>query len=203
VKAFGCPVYQHKESGAHYPISALTDQQTFAWGEATLQFLATPGHTPDGMSALIFDKASKTKPCAILTGDTLFVGSIGRPDLMGGAMAASTLAGMSYDTWQNKLAKLDDSVIVLPAHGAGSLCGAHLRDEPSSTIGTERATNPYLQHTGRNDFSPGWTSRGASIFQTQCPHESGRSPAGGLERAIAPGTGAGQDADRHQHLICG
>ena len=152
VKACGCPVYQHKESGAHYAITALSDQQTLPWGEASLQFLTTPGHTPDGMSALIFDKANKTKPCAILSGDTLFVGSIGRPDLMGGTMAASTLAGMSYDTWKNKLAKLDDSVIVLPAHGAGSLCGAHLRDEPSSTIGAERATNPYLQHTGKNDF---------------------------------------------------
>ena len=151
-KAVGCPVFQNKESGAQYTITALSDQQTLPWGEATLQFLSTPGHTPDGMCALVFDKASKTTPCAILTGDTLFVGSIGRPDLMGGAMAASTLAGMSYDTWKNKLSKLADSVIVLPAHGAGSLCGAHLRDEPSSTIGTERATNPYLQHTSRNDF---------------------------------------------------
>ena len=152
VKAFACPIYQSKESGASYTITALSDQQTLPWGEATLQFLATPGHTPDGMCALVFDKLDKSTPRAILTGDTLFVGSIGRPDLMGGTLAASSLAGMSYDTWKNKLAKLDDSVIVLPAHGAGSLCGAHLRDEPSSTIGTERTSNPYLQHTGKNDF---------------------------------------------------
>jgi hydroxyacylglutathione hydrolase len=151
-KAAGCPVFQNKESGAHYAFTPLSDQQTLPWGEATLQFLATPGHTPDGMCALVFDKANKTTPCAVLTGDTLFVGSIGRPDLMGGTLSASTLAGMSYDTWKNKLSKLADSVIVLPAHGAGSLCGAHLRDEPSSTIGIERATNPYLQHTSRNDF---------------------------------------------------
>jgi len=151
-KALGCPVYQNKESGAKYAITALSDQQTIPWGEATLQFLATPGHTPDGMCALVFDKADKAKPRAVLTGDTLFVGSIGRPDLMGGTMSAATLAGMSYDTWKNKLAKLDDSVIVLPAHGAGSLCGAHLSDEPSSTIGTERASNPYLLHAARNDF---------------------------------------------------
>ncbi|MBM4163807.1 MAG: MBL fold metallo-hydrolase [Lentisphaerae bacterium] len=151
-KAFGCPVYQSRESGAKYPIAALSDQQTLKWGEVTLQFLATPGHTPDGMCALVFDTADTATPRAILTGDTLFVGSIGRPDLLGGTMAAATLAGMGYDTWKNKLSKLDDSVIVLPAHGAGSLCGAHLRDEPSSTIGTERATNPYLQHTGRNNF---------------------------------------------------
>ena len=151
-KALGCPVYQSKESGAKYAINALSDQQAVPWGEVTLQFLSTPGHTPDGMSALVFDKNDKAKPRAILTGDTLFVGSIGRPDLMGGTLAASALAGMSYDTWMNKLAKLDDGVIVLPAHGAGSLCGAHLRDEPSSTIGTERTSNPYLQHKARNDF---------------------------------------------------
>ena len=152
MKALGCPVYQSRESGAKYAINALSDQQTVPWGEGTLQFLSTPGHTPDGMCALVFGKSDKVKPLAILTGDTLFVGSIGRPDLMGGTMAASALAGMSYDTWVNKLAKLDDNVVVLPAHGAGSLCGAHLRDEPSSTIGTERASNPYLQHKSRNDF---------------------------------------------------
>ncbi len=151
-KALGCPIYQNRESGAKYPITVLSDRQTLPWGEVTLQFLATPGHTPDGMCALVFDKADKAQPRAILTGDTLFVGSIGRPDLLGGTMSAATLAGMGYDTWKNKLAKLDDSVIVLPAHGAGSLCGAHLSDEPASTIGAERATNPYLQHTGRNDF---------------------------------------------------
>ncbi len=151
-KALGCPVYQNKECGAKYAITALSDGQTIPWGEVTLQFVTTPGHTPDGMCALVFDKVDRAKPCAILTGDTLFVGSVGRPDLMGGTMSAATLAGMSFDSWTAKLAQLDDSVIVLPAHGAGSLCGAHLRDEPSSTIGAERATNPYLQHKGKNDF---------------------------------------------------
>lgn len=151
-KAVGCPVYQNKDSGAKYKIKALSDGQSISWGEVVLKFMSTPGHTPDGMCALVFSKDNKLTPKAILTGDTLFVGSIGRPDLMGGAVAAATLAGMSYDTWTNKLSKLDDSVVVLPAHGAGSLCGVHLSDEPSSTIGTERATNPYLQHKSKNDF---------------------------------------------------
>ncbi|MBU4315865.1 MAG: MBL fold metallo-hydrolase [Proteobacteria bacterium] len=151
-KVVGCPVYQNKDSGAAYKINALSDEQMIPWGEVTLQFLGTPGHTPDGMSMLVFGKDDRATPKAILTGDTLFVGSIGRPDLMGGTMAAATLAGMSYDTWKNKLSKLDDGVVVLPAHGAGSLCGAHLRDEPSTTIGTERKTNPYLEHKGKNDF---------------------------------------------------
>lgn len=151
-KAVGCPIYQSKDSGAVYKINALSDGQTIPWGEVTFHFLSTPGHTPDGMCMLVFGKDERVNPKVILTGDTLFVGSIGRPDLMGGTMAAATLAGMSYDTWTNKLSKLDDGVVVLPAHGAGSLCGAHLRDEPSSTIGTERKTNPYLQYKGKNDF---------------------------------------------------
>jgi glyoxylase-like metal-dependent hydrolase (beta-lactamase superfamily II)/rhodanese-related sulfurtransferase len=152
VQELDCPVYQNKESGALYKINALSDGQTIPWGNTTLQVLSTPGHTPDGMSMLVFGTDDRSIPKAILTGDTLFIGSIGRPDLMGGTMAAATLASMSYDTWHNKLSKLDDSVIVLPAHGAGSLCGVHLRDEPSSTIGTERTTNPYLLHKGRSDF---------------------------------------------------
>ena len=151
-RTVGCPVYQNKDSGALYDINELSDGQSLPWGEVGLEFLSTPGHTPDGMSALVFAKDDKITPKAILTGDTLFVGSIGRPDLMGGTVAAATLAGMSFDTWTHKLSKLDDGIVVLPAHGAGSLCGAHLRDEPSSTIGTERATNPYLQHKGKNDF---------------------------------------------------
>ncbi|MBI9090587.1 MAG: MBL fold metallo-hydrolase [Desulfobacterium sp.] len=151
-KRVGCPIYQSRDSGAVYDITALSHGQSIPWGEVRLQFLGTPGHTPDGMSVLVFGKADTVTPKAILTGDTLFVGSIGRPDLMGGSVPAATLAGMAYDTWTDTLAKLDDGVVVLPAHGAGSLCGAHLRDEPSSTIGTERATNPYLRHKGRNDF---------------------------------------------------
>jgi rhodanese-related sulfurtransferase/glyoxylase-like metal-dependent hydrolase (beta-lactamase superfamily II) len=150
VHAVGCPIYQNKTSGAQYPIQALEDGALLPLGEATLQFIASPGHTPDGMVALVLDK--NKRPSALLSGDTLFVGSIGRPDLMGGTLAAADLAGMSFDTWHNKLSKLDDGVVVLPAHGAGSLCGAHLSDEPSSTIGAERTSNPYLQHTGKNDF---------------------------------------------------
>jgi glyoxylase-like metal-dependent hydrolase (beta-lactamase superfamily II)/rhodanese-related sulfurtransferase len=150
VHALGCPIFQNRASGAQYPIEALDDGTTLSWGEATLRFIATPGHTPDGMCMLVSDK--NKRPSALLTGDTLFVGSVGRPDLMGGTMAAADLAGMSFDTWHNKLSKLDDHVVVLPAHGAGSLCGAHLSDEPSSTIGAERSSNSYLQHAGKNDF---------------------------------------------------
>jgi rhodanese-related sulfurtransferase/glyoxylase-like metal-dependent hydrolase (beta-lactamase superfamily II) len=151
VRALSVPIYQNAASGAQYKIEALQDGSTFRVGKATVKAITTPGHTPDGMCGIVSTEGDAT-PRAILTGDTLFVGSIGRPDLLEGTMTASTLAAMSFDTWHNKLSKLPDACVVLPAHGAGSLCGAHLSDAPSSTIGGERASNPYLQKKGRSEF---------------------------------------------------
>jgi rhodanese-related sulfurtransferase len=88
----------------------------------------------------------------MFTGDTLFVGSVGRPDLLGEGMSASSLASMMFDTWTQKLSKLPDDVVIMPAHGAGSLCGAHLSDEPVSTIGEQRVSNTYLQYKSRGEF---------------------------------------------------
>ena len=189
-KTLGCTIYQNKNSGALYKIYKLSDGESILWGEVNIKFLATPGHTPDGMCALIYSNKDKINPKAILTGDTLFVGSIGRPDLMGGTISAATLAAMSYDTWTNKLSKIDDKVVVLPAHGAGSLCGAHLRDEPSSTIGMERSTNPYIQHKGKNDFitavleglpeAPQYFKHNAKI------NKEGPKPVSWKEKALSP-----------------
>ena len=151
VRALQVPIYQNAASGAQYKIEPLQDGSTFRVGKATVKAITTPGHTPDGMCGLVSGEGD-TAPRAILTGDTLFVGSIGRPDLLEGTMTAATLAAMSFDTWHNKLSKLPDACVVLPAHGAGSLCGAHLSDAPSSTIGGERASNPYLQKKGRSEF---------------------------------------------------
>jgi rhodanese-related sulfurtransferase/glyoxylase-like metal-dependent hydrolase (beta-lactamase superfamily II) len=151
VRALQVPVHQNAASGAKYRIEPLQDGSAFRVGKATIKAIATPGHTPDGMCGLVSGEGDTT-PRAILTGDTLFVGSIGRPDLLEGTMTAATLAAMSFDTWNNKLSKLPDACVVLPAHGAGSLCGAHLSDAPSSTIGGERASNPYLQKKGRSEF---------------------------------------------------
>ena len=92
------------------------------------------------------------KPKLLFTGDVLFVGSVGRPDLMEGTVSAAWLASAMYDSWADKLSKLPDSVAIFPAHGAGSLCGAHLSDEPKSTIGQERTSNPYLKAKGRGEF---------------------------------------------------
>jgi rhodanese-related sulfurtransferase/glyoxylase-like metal-dependent hydrolase (beta-lactamase superfamily II) len=151
VRALNVPIHQNAASGVQYKIEPLQDGSTFRVGKATIKAIATPGHTPDGMCGLVSSEADTT-PRAILSGDTLFVGSIGRPDLLEGTMTAATLAAMSFDTWHNKLSKLPDACVVLPAHGAGSLCGAHLSDAPSSTIGAERASNPYLQKKGRSEF---------------------------------------------------
>ena len=151
VKALSVPVYQNGASGAKYKIEVLQEGSAFKVGAATVKAMVTPGHTPDGMCGLVFSEGD-AQPKAIFTGDTLFVGSIGRPDLLEGKMTATTLASMSYDTWHNKLSRLPDAVVVLPAHGAGSLCGAHLSDDPASTIGREKASNPYLQHKGRSEF---------------------------------------------------
>lgn len=152
VKVANCPIYQSASSGAGYTIEPMRDGSTFKIGSAVIKVLETPGHTPDGTCGLVSageeDKVGKL----LFTGDTLFIGSVGRPDLLEGTMTAATLASMGYDTWVNKLSTLDDSVMVLPAHGAGSLCGAHLRDSPKSTIGEERASNPYLVLKSRTEF---------------------------------------------------
>jgi hydroxyacylglutathione hydrolase len=140
------------EAKAGYEHIALQDGDSLTVGQAVLKFLATPGHTPDSMCGLVANSQEPDNPLAMLSGDTLFIGSVGRPDLLGEGLAASTLASMMFDTWTNKLSKLPDQVRVLPAHGAGSLCGADLSDEPSSTLGEQRVENRYLQYTNRGEF---------------------------------------------------
>ena len=151
-KAAGCPIYKNKAGGAQYEYKPLSERDTLTLGEATFRFVETPGHTPDSMCGYVYSTSKTDRPEVIFTGDTLFVGSVGRPDLLEGTMTAAALASMSYDTWNQKLAKAGDAAVILPAHGAGSLCGAHLSDRPSSTIGEEKASNPYVQHRGRAEY---------------------------------------------------
>ncbi|MEW6712491.1 MAG: rhodanese-like domain-containing protein, partial [Candidatus Riflebacteria bacterium] len=143
--ATGSPIYVSHLSGDLFPHLAVRDGDKIEVGKSLVKIIETPGHTPDGLCALVSAAKEPEKGHYLFSGDTLFVGSVGRPDLMGGSYSAAELAGMIFDTWNNKLAKLPDSVVILPAHGAGSLCGAHLRDEPSSTIGQERVSNNYLK----------------------------------------------------------
>ena len=150
--ALSVPVYISRHAGAGYKHVPLKDGDTLKVGAAVVTFLETPGHTPDSMCGLVANAANPQKPISLFTGDTLFVGSVGRPDLLGEGMSASSLASMMFDTWTRKLSKLPDEVVIMPAHGAGSLCGAHLSDEPVSTIGEQRGSNAYLQYKTRGQF---------------------------------------------------
>lgn len=151
-KALNVPIYQSHKSGAKYPIEAVDEKSSVKVGSVTLKFIDTPGHTPDGQCCAVFSQDDSKTPKLLFTGDVLFVGSVGRPDLMEGTVSAAWLASAMYDSWTQKLSKLPDSVMIFPAHGAGSLCGAHLSDEPKSTIGQEKASNPYFKAKGRGEF---------------------------------------------------
>jgi len=151
-KASNVPIYQSHKSGAKYPIEAVDEKSSVKIGSVTLKFMDTPGHTPDGQCCAVFSQDDSKTPKLLFTGDVLFVGSVGRPDLMEGTISAAWLASAMYDSWTQKLSKLPDSVMIFPAHGAGSLCGAHLSDEPKSTIGQERERNPYFKAKGKGEF---------------------------------------------------
>ncbi len=113
--------------------------------------LSTPGHTPESICLVVTDSDKSVDPWAVLTGDTLFIGDVGRPDLSRDYTPAQ-LADMLYDSLHQKLLKLPNHVLVYPAHGAGSLCGRNMRAERSSTIGTERLTNYALQIKSKEEF---------------------------------------------------
>ncbi|MBW1782616.1 MAG: MBL fold metallo-hydrolase [Deltaproteobacteria bacterium] len=151
-KAVNCPIYQSHKSGVKYPFKPLKEGSTIRVGKALIKFMETPGHTPDGMCGLVYGPTNPDVPELMFTGDVLFVGSVGRPDLLGGTASAAWLASAFFDSWTHKISKLHDTVRIFPAHGAGSLCGAHLSDRPYSTIGEEKASNPYLKHKHRSEF---------------------------------------------------
>jgi rhodanese-related sulfurtransferase/glyoxylase-like metal-dependent hydrolase (beta-lactamase superfamily II) len=131
----------------------VRDNDEIVMGDVCLRFSATPGHTPESISVLVFDRQeSATTPWGVLTGDTLFIGDVGRPDLLGSRMPASELAGMLYDSLHNKLLTLPDETKVFPAHGAGSMCGRNISSEKSSTIGEQRRFNYALQSIPRDAF---------------------------------------------------
>jgi len=127
---------------AEYPIHKLTDGERIGLGDVTLQILETPGHTPESISILVYEHADGTVPYGVLTGDALFIGDVGRPDLLASLGAtADELGRMLYDSVQNRLMALPDEVRVFPAHGAGSACGKNLSTQRQSTIGEQRTTN--------------------------------------------------------------
>ena len=153
----GATIYLSRAAGATFPHVAVDDGYKLQVGNLRLEVLATPGHTSESISLLVTDEEKGEQPWAVLTGDTLFIGDVGRPDLSP-THTPVQLAGLMYDSLHGKLMTLPDSVMVYPAHGAGSLCGRNMRAERFSTIGTERLTNYALQIKGRDEFVRQMTS---------------------------------------------
>jgi len=147
----GAKIYIGARANAEFPHVPLTDGFEVKMGAVRIRALETPGHTPESVCLVITDEAKSTQPCAVLTGDTLFIGDVGRPDLSK-THTPRELAGLLYDSLHQKLLTLPGAVTVYPAHGAGSLCGRAMRAERSSTIGTERLTNYALQIASREEF---------------------------------------------------
>ncbi len=147
----GAEILISAASNSAFPHRALQDGARYRFGAAELEFWSTPGHTLDAMTALIHAPGAAVNPAYALTGDTLFLGGIGRPDLVGGDVTPAILAGKAYDSIA-RFAALPDATRILPAHGAGSLCGAHLSPDTSALLGAERLSNPYLQPQSRAAF---------------------------------------------------
>lgn len=153
----GAKIYMGAQAGATLPHVPVSDGFELKFGKASIRVLETPGHTPESICMVVTDHEKSAAPWAVLTGDTLFIGDVGRPDLSPRHTPAE-LAGLLYDSLHSKLLTLADSALVYPAHGAGSLCGKNMRAERSSTIGTERLTNYALQIRSREEFVQQLTS---------------------------------------------
>jgi rhodanese-related sulfurtransferase len=132
----------------------MADGDSVELGQVRLEVLETPGHSPESISILVYDLAQDDKqPYAALTGDTLFIGDVGRPDLRASlGWSAEDLGSMLYDSIHHKLARLPDATLVYPAHGAGSLCGKHLSTDTVSTVGVQRSYNYAMQPMSRERF---------------------------------------------------
>jgi rhodanese-related sulfurtransferase/glyoxylase-like metal-dependent hydrolase (beta-lactamase superfamily II) len=138
-----------------FPTEPLDDGQQLSLGDVRLEILATPGHTPESISIVVYEHADDQVPYGVLTGDALFIGDVGRPDLLAAAgtgLSAADMARQLYDSLHTKLLELPDATRVFPAHGAGSACGKRLSSETQSTIGVERARNYALAPMSEDDF---------------------------------------------------
>jgi glyoxylase-like metal-dependent hydrolase (beta-lactamase superfamily II)/rhodanese-related sulfurtransferase len=146
----GAQIIFGARAGVEFEHRAVKDGEEMTLGDITLRFIETPGHTPEGICVLV---TASGEPQKLLTGDTLFIGDVGRPDLAGGkGYTPQMMAEMMYDSLHGKLLKLPDDVEVYPAHGAGSMCGRNMSKETSSTIGEQRNFNYALKPMSKEDF---------------------------------------------------
>jgi glyoxylase-like metal-dependent hydrolase (beta-lactamase superfamily II)/rhodanese-related sulfurtransferase len=150
----GATIYLGAKAKAGYRFAPLSDGSTVEFGKVRLKALETPGHTPESISIVVHDLGrSASEPYAVLTGDTLFIGDVGRPDLrVALGWSATDLGSLLYDSLQSKLLPLPDASLVYPAHGAGSLCGKAISKETVSTIGEQRRVNYALQPMSKQAF---------------------------------------------------
>jgi glyoxylase-like metal-dependent hydrolase (beta-lactamase superfamily II)/rhodanese-related sulfurtransferase len=149
-KASGAPIVFGPATETNFPVHVAKDGEVFKLGKISIEVLHTPGHTLESTCYLLKDENGIDH--AVFTGDTLFVGDVGRPDLSSGNLSKEALAGMLYDSLQSKIAPLANDVIVYPAHGPGSACGKNLGPETQSTIGSEKKTNYALKPQSKDEF---------------------------------------------------
>ena len=150
----GAAIYLGAAARAEYAFTPMKDGDTLEFGRVQLRVLETPGHTAESISILVHDlERDATRPYAVLTGDTLFIGDVGRPDLRASlGWSATALGRLLYDSVQTKLLALPDSTLLYPGHGAGSLCGKRLSAETVSSMGDERRSNYALQPMSQDEF---------------------------------------------------
>ena len=150
----GAKIHLSEKATAEFEFAPAREGEPLEFGNVRLEFLDTPGHTNEAISIVVYDLArSHSKPYGVLTGDTLFVGDVGRPDLLASVgTTAGALAGQLHDSLHGKLLKLPDETLVYPAHGSGSLCGKSLGKENHSTIGAQRKTNYACQPMSKDEF---------------------------------------------------
>jgi hydroxyacylglutathione hydrolase len=151
-KATGAPIIYGPGTETAFPVYIAKDNETFSLGDLTIQVLHTPGHTLESCCYLLKDE--NKKDYAVFTGDTLFVGDVGRPDLAqkGESLTTNDLAEIMYDSLHQKIMQLANNVIIYPAHGSGSSCGKNIGPQTSSTIGTEKETNYALKAESKEEF---------------------------------------------------
>lgn len=149
-KKVNAPIIYGPDANTEYEVYNAKDGEEFSLGKVKIRVLHTPGHTPESSCFLLIDETGNKH--AIFTGDTLFVGDVGRPDLLDGVMSSEDLAGMMYDSLTSKIKTLPDDVIVYPAHGPGSACGKNIGKETFSTIGEQKKFNYALKDMTRSAF---------------------------------------------------
>ena len=152
-RATGASISFGPGAEADFPIESLADGQRISLGRVELEIRHTPGHTPESVSVVIWERAGDPEPWGVLTGDTLFIGDVGRPDLLASAgLSAEGMAHSLFRSLHGRLLTLPDATRVFPAHGAGSACGRAMSSAPSSTIGDQRRTNYALRPMSERDF---------------------------------------------------